>query len=76
MLGMQVAFSSSRRCILQSLRSDRCHRVELAAEHDCMDFPGVADIFERIHVEQHQIRHAPYLNRSISIGFVKELRRV
>jgi len=55
--------------ILQGLRSDRRQGVEHAAEHDCMDFPGVADVFERIHVEQYQIRHAAHLNCSIGISF-------
>jgi hypothetical protein len=45
--------SSSRRPILQGLRSDKRQRVELATEHDCVNFAGVADVFERIHVEQY-----------------------
>jgi hypothetical protein len=68
--------SLSVRGILQGLRSDGRQRVEAAMEHDCVNFAGVADVFERIHVEQHQIRHVAHLNRSISISFAQELCRV
>ena len=73
-LGMRIVFSLSVRGILQGLRSDRRQRVEPATEHDCVNLSGVADVFERIHIEQYQIRYAAHLNRSISISFAKELR--
>jgi hypothetical protein len=76
MLGTRIVFQLSVRGILQGLRSDRRQREELATDHDCVNLAGVADVFERIHVEQDQFRCTAHLNRSISIRFAQELCRV